>query len=473
MNYKSILFFLGIYSLFVSIFSILNILYSIYFDFTLNLKLYSFTLIISLIIGIAFTLVGRKDKRNISIVDQIILVILSFFFIPSLISIPYFFGIYDISLIDAYFESVSGFTTTGFSIIENVKNIDEPLILWRSSSQWLGGLLFLMATIGTIGSKQIKIKPAYLISGGASGRNFYNNFNYNFVKILLIYFFSTIFVIFLYSLIEIRLLDSVNLALTTISSGGFIPSNNLSDIIENNIQIFILSATLLFPILNFFLLHDIVTRQFSLKKYQEDIHLVSLIILLTLFFYFFVIPNEGFSNVFFAVTSSIATSGITTYSSNFDLSLFFILLTVVGGSLISTSSGFKYTRIYILLKTSYQEIYRLVKPINISDKNLFNTESKISDEDVRIAFLVFISFIISIFVLSSILAFDNLTFEISFKLSLLTLTNTANSTLYELGNLSFFDLNSFTKMSLIIFMILGKIEIIAVVYLIRRLIFRE
>ena len=139
MNYKGILFFLGIYSLFVSFFSFLNILYSIYFDFTLNLKLYSFTLIISLIIGIAFTLVGRKDKRNISIVDQIILVILSFFFIPSLISIPYFFGIYDISLIDAYFESVSGFTTTGFSIIENVKNIDEPLILWRSSSQWLGG----------------------------------------------------------------------------------------------------------------------------------------------------------------------------------------------------------------------------------------------------------------------------------------------------------------------------------------------
>ena len=57
--------------------------------------------------------------------------------------------------------------------------------------------LFLLATIGTIGSKQIRIKPAYLISGGASGRNFYNNFNYNFIKIFTIYSFSTIFVIFL------------------------------------------------------------------------------------------------------------------------------------------------------------------------------------------------------------------------------------------------------------------------------------
>ena len=86
-----------------------------------------------------------------------------------------------------------------------------------------------------------------------------------------------------------------------------------------------------------------------------------IVIILTLFFYFFVIPDEGFAKVFFAITSSISTSGITTYSSNLDLSLFFILLTIVGGSLISTSSGFKYTRIYILLKISYLEIYRLVK----------------------------------------------------------------------------------------------------------------
>ena len=473
MNYKSILFFLGIYSLFVSIFSILNILYSIYFDFTLNLKLYSFTLIISLIIGIAFTLVGRKDKRNISIVDQIILVILSFFFIPSLISIPYFFGIYDISLIDAYFESVSGFTTTGFSIIENVKNIDEPLILWRSSSQWLGGLLFLMATIGTIGSKQIKIKPAYLISGGASGRNFYNNFNYNFVKILLIYFFSTALVIFLFTLVNLRLFDSFNLAFTSMSSGGFIPDNNLSNILLNNLQVFFFSISLLFPIFNFFLLHDIITRQFSIRNHQEDVHLGSLIILLTLLVYFFITPNESFVNVFFAITSSISTSGISTFTPNLDLSLFFILLTIIGGSLISTSSGFKYVRIYILQKISYQEIYRLVKPMNVIDKNLFNSETKIDDEDIKIAFLVFLSFIISIFILSSILTLDYLTFEESFKLSILTLTNTTSSALYGIQNLSFFDLNYLTKMSLIFFMIIGKVEIIAVIYLIKIFIFRE
>ena len=104
---------------------------------------------------------------------------------------------------------------------------------------------------------------------------------------------------------------------------------------------------------------------------------------------------------------------------------------------------------------------------------MYNTETKIDDQDVKIAFLVFISFIISVFILSSILTLNNLTFENSFKLSILTLTNTVSSALYGIDNLSFFDLNKFTKMSLILFMILGKVEIIAVIYLIRRLIFRE
>jgi len=473
MNYKSILFFLGIYLILISLFSVLNIFYSIYFDFIIGLNSYLITFFISLLAGFFFYYLGRNHGRYINLTDQIILILLGYILIPFIFSIPYFFSIYDIGLINSYFESVSGLTTTGFSIIQNVKNIDEPLILWRSSSQWMGGLLFLLATIGTIGSKQIKIKPAYLISGGASGRNFYNNFNYNFIKILLIYFSSTVFVIFLYNLTGLRLLDSFNLAFTTISSGGFIPTDNLLNIINKDVQIFVLSITLLFPIFNFFLLHDIITRQFSFRNYYEDLHLAVLVLLFTLFFYFFVIPEEGFADVFFAVTSSLSTSGISNFSSSVDLSLFFILLTIVGGSLISTSSGFKYTRIYILLKISYQGIYRLVKPINIIDKNLYNSETKIDDQDVKIAFLVFLTFIISIFVLSSILAFDHLSFENSFKLSILTLTNTVSSTLYGMENLSFFDLNIFTKMSLIFFMILGKIEIITVIYLFKRFIFRE
>ena len=473
MNYKSILFFLGFNLIFFSIFPIFNIIYSVYFDFLLSLDDYIFTLCISLIIGILFFYIGKESKNNFELLEQITFIIIIYLIFPLLISVPYIFSIYDLNFIDAYFESVSGFTTTGFSIFTDIENIDKPLILWRSSSQWLGGLIFVLITIGTIGSKQIKIKPSYLISGGASGRNFYNNYNYNFIKILLIYFLLTFFSIFMFSIVEFRLFDSFNLAFTTISSGGFVPQNNLSSILKTDIQVFILSFTLLLPIFNFFLLYDIFTRQFKFRAYQEDIHLILLILILTLLFYFFIIPNEGFSNVLFSITSSISTSGISNYSSNEDLSLFYILLAICGGSLISTSSGLKYTRIYILLKTSYQEIYRLVKPINIIDKNLYNSDTKINDQDVKIAFLVFLFFILSIFVLSAILTLDNITFEKSFKISILTLTNTTSSSLYGIDNLNFIDLNYFTKISLIIFMIVGRIEIVALFFLINRFIFKE
>ena len=473
MNYKSIIYFLGIYSFIVSAFSILNILYSFYFDFFLGLNSYLITFIISIFIGSIFCFIGYKNHQNISLSGQIIFILLSFLFLPLLISIPYYSSIYGINFLDSYFEAVSGITTTGFSTLYNISNIDEPLLLWRSSSQWLGGLLFLTATIGTFGSKQIRIKPSFLITGGNTSNNFYNNFNYNFIKIFLIYFFTTLFVIFLYKLVNIRLLDSVNLALTTISSGGFVPSNKLSDIITENLQAFVLAISLLFPILNFYFLFNILTRKLNLKDHQEDLHLLLLIIILTSIFYFFLIPQRDFINIFLAITTSISTSGIFIETSYENLSLFFILLTFVGGSLISTSSGFKYVRIYILLKISHQEIYRLAKPKNVFDKNLFNTESKIDDYDLKIAFLVFISFIISVFILSSILSLDTVSFENSFKLSILTLTSTVNSGIYGLDSLSFFDLNNTTKISLIFFMILGKIEIISILYLVKKFIFRR
>ncbi|MDC1476449.1 TrkH family potassium uptake protein, partial [Pelagibacteraceae bacterium] len=281
MNHKSILFFLGVYSIFVSFFSFLNILYSIYFNFILDLNSYVITLITSLLIGSYFCFIGRKHHTNITISGQIVFILLSFVLIPLLISIPYYLSIYNISFLNSYFESVSGITSTGFSIIENINNIDEPLLLWRSSSQWLGGLFFLVAVIGTIGSKQIKIKPAYLLPGGVLGRNLYNNFNYNFIRILLIYFFSTVFIIFLYSLSNIRLFDAFNLAFTVISSGGFVNSSNLNNILSNDFQIFILSITLLIPILNFFLFYNFLIRRFEIKNHYEDVHLLGIVILLS------------------------------------------------------------------------------------------------------------------------------------------------------------------------------------------------
>ena len=153
MNVRGILFFFGIYSLSVSFFSILNILYSIYFDFSLNINSYFIVFFISLIFGFPFCYLNLNINKNLNLSEQILLIFLTFLLIPLLFSIPYFLSSYNYSFLDSYFESVSGFTGTGFSISKNINFIDEPLLIWRSSSQWLGGLIFLISLVGTLGLK--------------------------------------------------------------------------------------------------------------------------------------------------------------------------------------------------------------------------------------------------------------------------------------------------------------------------------
>ena len=405
MNYKGIFYYLGIFATLIAFFSFLNILYSIYFNSVTNINSYIISLILSFIVGISLFIAGKNSNKNISASDQLILMILTFVFLPILISIPYLLSDYNFGFLNSYFESISGFTTTGFTVIHNLDNIDEPLLLWRSSSQLLGGLFFLVFVVGTLGSKYIRIKPTYLLSEVNLVSNFYNNFNYNFIKILSIYFLTTLFIIFIYTSADIRLLDSFSLAFTAISSGGFVPKDDLSNILINKYQIFIFSLTLLFPIFNFYLFFNIFTRKFDHKNHQEDFHLLILIIISILFFYFFVISDESIFSLSLAVISSMSTSGLGVYTSETDISIFLILLTIIGGSLLSTTSGIKYVRLYILLKFSQHEIYRLVKPINIFNRNLFNAQTRFDYEDSKICFLVFIFFILTIFTLSSILTF--------------------------------------------------------------------
>ena len=116
---------------------------------------------------------------------------------------------------------------------------------------------------------------------------------------------------------------------------------------------------------------------------------------------------------------------------------------------------------------------KLISPNSIINKNIFNTEKKINDESIKISFLIFISFFISLFILSGILIVDNIDFEKSFKLSILTITNTTTSEMFGLKEMNFADLLTTSKISLIIFMIIGKIELISVFLIIKKLFLKD
>ncbi len=118
-------------------------------------------------------------------------------------------------------------------------------------------------------------------------------------------------------------------------------------------------------------------------------------------------------------------------------------------------------------------MYKLVKPNVIISSNIAFSEKKINTENIKMSFLIFILFFLSLFILSSILLVDTLNFENSFKLSILTLTNTAASNIYGIEQIQFANLFTFSKISLIIFMVIAKVELLTIFILARKIFFKD
>ena len=140
-------FYLSSFLFLISVFSFFNIIYSNYFDIFFNIENYIYTLFISLLGGGLLLFYNRKNTKKITLYEKIFTVLLGYILFPLIISIPYYFGIQNISFLNAFFEAISGFTSTGFTIFENIKQLDESLILWRSTSQWIGGIYFLFSIL--------------------------------------------------------------------------------------------------------------------------------------------------------------------------------------------------------------------------------------------------------------------------------------------------------------------------------------
>ena len=470
MNFKSISFYLGLFCFPISLLSFINILYSSYFDFFLSIESYFITLILSSLTGLSFYLIGKKSNKKLNFIEQLILIILVYMLIGLLISIPFYLSTLQVTFISSFFEAVSGLTGTGFSTFKNIKYLDPTLILWRSSSQWVGGLFFLYFLIILFSNKSFNFKMTNLTYAGETNYKSEENIKNNLLKIFIFYTILSLIYFTLLNISGVRLFNSLNLTMTLVSNGGFLPSDSLNDIIVTNFQKIILILTLIFSMLNFYFLFNIFNRRALLRSHNEDFYLLAFTALFVLLIYFN--DFEGL-DIITGVLSSLSNSGITLFETNNNLSLYFLLLTIVGGSLISNTSGIKLSRFYILLKITGSEIIKLISPNSVINKTIFNSENKINEDNVKISFLIFISFFFSLFILSSFLILDSIGFEGSFKLSILTLTNTVNSEMYSLQDLNFANLLTSSKISLIIFMIIGKIELVSIFLIIKKIFFKD
>ena len=459
--------YLGIFSLFVSVLSFLNIIYCYYFNLYLNINSFIFIFIVSLLLG-SIIFFKKKNLKKVSIYEKILTVLLGYICIPVLLSIPYYLIISNISFLDSYFESISGFTSTGFSIFTNTKHLDESLILWRSSTQWIGGLYFLISIILLIDIFDKNLKKSLT--------NFIN-FNSNETikqcfKISIIYLFLTVVIFIILSFADIRAFISFNLSLSLISSGGFLPVNNLEAIVNTKFKEIILSFMMLVSFFSLFFTYNLIFfHKRNINFFSEDLYLGFYLIFLVSFFFLFLNINDNFSSIFLAICSSISNIG---FSLNIpkNLSFIFLILMIIGGSFFSTSSGIRFFKLFLLFKFSINELVSHSKPKSLFINKLPFFDLNFSNDDFYKYFLSVIIFILSLSILSMILTISGINSEDAFRLSILTLMNTVNSFTSGLNNFTFNDLGIFSKISLMFFMIIGRVELISILIISKKFFFK-
>ncbi len=460
--------YIGSFCFILSLLSFFNIIYSYYFEIFNNIEVYTYALLVSLLLSSLFFL-KKNEFKKINIYEKIISVSLGYFTLPAIISIPYYFGLNNSSFIDSYFEAISGFTSTGFSVFENVKHLDQSLLLWRSTSQWFGGLYFLISILFLIDIYDENYKKILtnFISLDIS------EIIKQSTKILFVYTIITFFLFLIYKIISLRSFDAFNLSLTVISSGGFLIVNDISEILQSNFQIYIFSLSMLISFFGILLPYNILfLKKKDLLVFTEDYYLLVYFIILVALFFIFFNQFNNFSITLFSLISSISNIGISfnNYSYN---NFIYLILIIIGGSLVSTSSGLRFLKIFLLTKFSFNELVSHSKPKHVLLNKVLFSKVKININDINKYFFTVIIFIMSLTLLVCILTLFNIEFDEAFKLGVLTIMNTVNSSLHGLENLNFAEFSNSLKYILIVFMIIGRIEFISILILIKKFVIKN
>ncbi len=453
----------------ISVLSFFNVIYSFYLNLYLNLNTYYISLIVSLVLAIIFYKIKFHSLKP-SIFNKIFTVFFGYISIPVVLSIPFYLSIYNITFLNSYFESISGFTSTGFSIFDNIKQIDQSLILWRSSTQWIGGLYFLFSIIFLIDIYDESFKKTLTNYISFNSSEIFKQA----IKIFILYSGITLLIFVILNLISIRTFDSLNLAFSLISSGGFLPVNDLSNIFKENIQIVILSLLMLLSFFSIFFTYNLIfIKNKNINFFYEDLHLAFYFVVIVSFFFLFFSFNNEFSNNLLSISSSMSNIGFSLQTEDTNLTFIFLILVIIGGSFFSTSSGLRFIKIYSLFKYSINQILSFSKPKNIFMNKLIFTKINFDFNEINKYFLTIIIFVLSLFILNSLLSLSGISFENSFKLSILTLMNTVNSSIYGLNEFDFNNLHFFTKYTLIFFMIIGRIELLTILLLMKKFLFKN
>ena len=427
-------------------------------------------------IGILLILTNLEENRKLNLQQAFLLTTLSWLSIAVFGSIPFMFSDLNLSIVDSFFESMSGITTTGSTIIVNLESTPKSILIWRAILQWLGGIgVIVMA---------ITILPLLNVGGMQLFKK--DQVSYASEKILpktrevtlvisIIYLVLTFTCGVAYWFVGMNLFDSIAHSMTTIATGGFSTHSDSIGYFQNpkieiiSIIFIILGSLPFIAYIKFFK----GEKKIFLKDSQIRGLLNILIISILLMIIYLMFDNKTYDFLdnlrisTFNVVSILSGTGYVTsdFSSwgKFPL-IFFLFLMFIGGCAGSTTCGIKIFRFQILGRFIISQIKKLVYPHGIFPIK-YNNEIISNTFIYSIITFVFLYFFI-FFILAALLSINGLDFVTSISGSASAISNVGPG----LGDIigpdgNFSDLPNFSKLSLSLGMLLGRLELFAVLVL--------
>ncbi len=449
--------------------------------------------------GFILNTLGEKSTLNLK--QSSIVVVSSFTLLSLYGSLPYMYvNPFELNFdylslfVSSILESSSGYTTTGISTIENPESLPESFVFYRSYTQWVGGLSFVYLVMALYYPETKLATMRNMIGGGIL------KFKQLLSTISIIFvFYTIIFILLIFFLGNIHLIESVSLSFTTLVTGGFIPDSTIFDSL-NSSQLIVIMAGMMIAALPFGFHYGIFSKEVKSRFSMEIIVYLFFILLFAVLFVIIepsISTHDWLTSLFHVVSASTTTgfSFINLSYLSLEGKLFLILVMLVGGTAFSTAGGIKIARLLLILQklkgnTIFLSMSDAFTPLSISStaiqfrkhrngqkfsiskKNVLQSKNELvyhdsqklsllSDKAFRDAIFVIILFVILSLTSATTVSYLN---KSDFVDALFESSAALSNTGFSVG-ITTMDLDLVSKLILSINMVLGRFEIIALLYI--------
>ncbi len=469
-NYKTVFFTLGILQIILGVSMFVPIIVQFIYS-EIDSSFFGAS-IVTIVFGALFFLTNIDHDRKVNLQQAFLLTSLSWLSVAVFGSLPFIFSSMEMSITDAFFESMSGITTTGSTIISNLENAPKGILLWRAILQWLGGIGIIVMAITLMPIMNVGGMQLFKISSNDSSEKILPKSKEIALRLIYIYSALTAVCAISYWIFGMGKFDSLTHSMTTIATGGFSNYNQSigyfdSVYIEISSMVFIILGSI--PFIAYIKFLNGNKKIFSNDSQIRSFIKIIILSIVILSVYLFLINNGNFSfrSIFFNTISILTGTGYVNAEfdswGSFPITIFLALM-FIGGCAGSTTCGIKIFRIQILYLFILNQLKKIIYPKGVF---LIKYDQNSVDEKFIASIISFIFFYFVIFfILAALLSLTGLDFITALSGAATSISNVGPGLGPIIGpNGDFSSLPDLSKWVLSVGMILGRLELFAILVL--------